>query len=145
MAEGTCCIKGCDRPVHCIGLCASHYVNVAQRYRDDQIRGKNYMERSTIPIGLMLWVRDDPKYYPRRLMHLYTDDDIGELRRAMGRLTHREREIIKMRYGLEDGYILSLKEIGRMFKVTRERVRQLETKALRKLESHMTKIEVKQC
>jgi RNA polymerase primary sigma factor len=49
-------------------------------------------------------------------------------------LTYREREIIKLRYGLGDGYTYTLEEIGRIFKVTRERVRQIEAKAVRKLQ-----------
>jgi RNA polymerase primary sigma factor len=49
-------------------------------------------------------------------------------------LTYREREIIKLRYGLGDGYTYTLEEVGRVFKVTRERVRQIEAKAVRKLQ-----------
>ena len=49
-------------------------------------------------------------------------------------LTYREREIIKLRYGLRDGYTYTLEEVGRIFKVTRERVRQIEAKAVRKLQ-----------
>jgi len=49
-------------------------------------------------------------------------------------LTYREREIIRLRYGLGDGYTYTLEEVGRIFKVTRERVRQIEAKALRKLQ-----------
>ncbi|HQR07835.1 MAG TPA: RNA polymerase sigma factor RpoD [Gemmatales bacterium] len=49
-------------------------------------------------------------------------------------LTYREREIIKLRYGLGDGYQYTLEEVGRIFKVTRERVRQIEAKAVRKLQ-----------
>jgi RNA polymerase primary sigma factor len=49
-------------------------------------------------------------------------------------LTYREREIIKLRYGLGDGYSYTLEETGRIFKVTRERIRQIESKALRKLQ-----------
>ncbi len=48
-------------------------------------------------------------------------------------LTYREREIIKLRYGIGDGYTYTLEEVGRIFKVTRERVRQVEAKALHKL------------
>ncbi len=50
-------------------------------------------------------------------------------------LTFREREIIRLRYGLVDGYSYTLEEVGRIFKVTRERVRQIEAKAVAKLQS----------
>ena len=49
-------------------------------------------------------------------------------------LTYREREIIKLRYGIGDGYTYTLEEVGKIFKVTRERVRQVEAKAIRKLQ-----------
>ncbi len=49
-------------------------------------------------------------------------------------LTYREREIIKLRYGLDGGYSYTLDAVGRIFKVTRERVRQIEVKAVRKLQ-----------
>lgn len=49
-------------------------------------------------------------------------------------LTYREREIIKLRYGIGDGYTYTLEEVGKLFKVTRERVRQIEAKAVRKLQ-----------
>jgi len=49
-------------------------------------------------------------------------------------LTYREREIIRLRYGLGDGCTYTLEEVGRIFKVTRERVRQIEAKAVRKLQ-----------
>jgi len=58
-------------------------------------------------------------------------DKIGQV---LSTLTYREREIIKLRYGLGDGYTYTLEEVGRKFKVTRERVRQIEAKALRKLQ-----------
>ena len=50
-------------------------------------------------------------------------------------LTYREREIVRLRYGLTDGYNYTLEEVGRIFKVTRERVRQIEAKAVRKLQN----------
>ncbi|MCE2784442.1 MAG: sigma-70 family RNA polymerase sigma factor [Pirellula sp.] len=50
-------------------------------------------------------------------------------------LTYREREIIRLRYGLTDGFSYTLEEVGRMFKVTRERVRQIESKAVAKLQN----------
>ncbi|MFV2068787.1 MAG: sigma-70 family RNA polymerase sigma factor [Pirellulales bacterium] len=58
-------------------------------------------------------------------------DKIDELLKT---LTYREREIIRLRYGLDDGYSYTLEEVGRIFKVTRERVRQIEAKAVRKLQ-----------
>jgi RNA polymerase primary sigma factor len=53
---------------------------------------------------------------------------------VMQTLNHREREILRMRYGLTDGYAYTLEEVGRIFSVTRERVRQIEAKAVRKLQ-----------
>ena len=50
-------------------------------------------------------------------------------------MTYREREIVRLRYGLGDGYTYTLEEVGRIFKVTRERVRQIEAKAVRKLQN----------
>ncbi|MEO2030524.1 MAG: sigma-70 family RNA polymerase sigma factor [Planctomycetaceae bacterium] len=58
-------------------------------------------------------------------------------------LTYREREIIKLRYGLGDGYSYTLEETGRIFKVTRERIRQIESKALKKLQHHTRAIHLK--
>jgi RNA polymerase primary sigma factor len=49
-------------------------------------------------------------------------------------LTYREREILRLRYGLTDGYAYTLEEVGKIFSVTRERVRQIEAKAVRKLQ-----------
>ncbi|MEQ8790380.1 MAG: RNA polymerase sigma factor RpoD [Pirellulaceae bacterium] len=56
------------------------------------------------------------------------------IERLLKTLTYREREIIRLRYGLGDGYTYTLEEVGRIFKVTRERVRQIEAKAVRKLQ-----------
>ena len=58
-------------------------------------------------------------------------------------LTYREREIIKLRYGLGDGYTYTLEEVGRIFKVTRERVRQIEAKAVRKLQHPVRSTQLK--
>lgn len=52
---------------------------------------------------------------------------------ALGALTDREREVLELRYGLIDGKDHTLEEVGKYFKVTRERIRQIEAKALRKL------------
>ena len=56
-----------------------------------------------------------------------------ELDKALATLTYREREIIKLRFGIGSGYTYTLSEVGRIFKITRERIRQIEAKALRKL------------
>ena len=57
-----------------------------------------------------------------------------ELKDAMEVLSWREREILKLRYGLGDGYCYTLEEVGRIFQVTRERIRQIENKAVQKLQ-----------
>jgi RNA polymerase primary sigma factor len=57
-----------------------------------------------------------------------------KLEQVLNTLTYREREIIKLRYGLGDGYTYTLEEVGKIFRVTRERVRQIEAKAVRKLQ-----------
>ncbi|MDR2754881.1 MAG: sigma-70 family RNA polymerase sigma factor [Planctomycetaceae bacterium] len=57
-----------------------------------------------------------------------------EIKKLLKTLTPREREIIKLRYGLENGYSYTLEEVGRIFQVTRERVRQIEQKAVQKLQ-----------
>jgi len=74
------------------------------------------------------------------------DDEIGtpvdvasnsvlreQLERVLDMLTEREREVLKLRFGLEDGYSRTLEEVGHIFEVTRERIRQIEAKALKKL------------
>lgn len=56
-----------------------------------------------------------------------------QLRSVLNTLPSREQEVLKMRFGLEDGYSLTLEEVGLYFNVTRERIRQIEAKALRRL------------
>ena len=55
------------------------------------------------------------------------------LREILETLTDRERQVVDFRFGLTDGYSRTLEEVGRLFNVTRERIRQIEAKALRKL------------
>lgn len=56
-----------------------------------------------------------------------------QLREVLATLPAREQEVLKMRFGLDDGYSLTLEEVGLYFEVTRERIRQIEAKALRRL------------
>ena len=55
------------------------------------------------------------------------------LEHVLGTLTERERRIVEMRFGLVDGYGHTLEELGKQYKLTRERIRQIEAKALRKM------------
>jgi RNA polymerase primary sigma factor len=71
---------------------------------------------------------DDPLYETNHEMLKRRLDDV------MTDLSYREREIIRLRYGLADGYAYTLEEVGKIFSVTRERVRQIESKAVRKLQ-----------
>ena len=73
--------------------------------------------------------RDDDPLYSTHQQALK-----GRIEEAMQGLNYREREIIRLRYGLTDGYAYTLEEVGKIFSVTRERVRQIETKAVRKLQ-----------
>ena len=57
-----------------------------------------------------------------------------KIEQVLNTLTYREREIMKLRYGIGGGFTYTLEEVGKRFKVTRERVRQIEAKALRKLQ-----------
>ena len=81
------------------------------------------------------------------------DDPLREINRdslharisdALELLEYREREILRLRFGLSDGYSYTLSEVGRIFSVTRERVRQIELSALRKLQqpSHAKRLSV---
>jgi RNA polymerase primary sigma factor len=57
----------------------------------------------------------------------------NRINKTLKTLSDREREIIKLRFGLVDGYSCTLEEVGRIFKVSRERIRQIQTKAIIKL------------
>lgn len=65
-----------------------------------------------------------------------------KIERLLKTLTYREREIIRLRYGLGDGYTYTLEEVGRIFKVTRERVRQIEAKAVKKLQNPVRSLQL---
>ncbi|MEW6556946.1 MAG: sigma-70 family RNA polymerase sigma factor [Elusimicrobiota bacterium] len=65
--------------------------------------------------------------------HLHSDLRYREIENALSTLGEREAEIIRLRFGVGYGYPLTLEEVGRIFNITRERVRQIEAKAIRKM------------
>ncbi len=68
------------------------------------------------------------------LLGINRDSIKAGIAEALQSLNYREREIIRLRYGLSDGYTYTLSEVGKIFSVTRERIRQIECDALRKLQ-----------
>jgi RNA polymerase primary sigma factor len=77
------------------------------------------------------FIEDDESISPdRRAAHSMLTDQVA---RVLATLTPREEKVIRLRFGLGDGTPRTLEEVGKIFKVTRERVRQIEAKALRKL------------
>ncbi|MCO8120285.1 sigma-70 family RNA polymerase sigma factor [Stieleria sp. TO1_6] len=102
------------------------------------------LKMSRQPLSLDQPVGDhDDSVFGEFLQDHRTDDPLLETNRqalkaqiglAMETLNYREREILRLRYGLADGYTYTLEEVGRIFQVTRERVRQIESKAVRKLQ-----------
>jgi RNA polymerase primary sigma factor len=96
------------------------------------------------PLSLDQPVGDHDDSYFGEFVQDYRDDDPlyetnqhalkQRIEDAMQDLNYREREIIRLRYGLADGYSYTLEEVGKIFSVTRERVRQIESKAVRKLQ-----------
>jgi RNA polymerase primary sigma factor len=102
------------------------------------------MKMSRQPLSLDQPVGDHDDSYFGEFLEDHRDDDPlydfnqqllkNRLSEVMQSLNHREREILRMRYGLTDGYAYTLEEVGKIFSVTRERVRQIEAKAVRKLQ-----------
>ena len=102
------------------------------------------LKMSRQPLSLDQPVSDhDDSYFGEFLEDHRKEDPLREANRealkqrieqAMQGLNYREREILKMRFGLADGYTYTLEEVGKVFSVTRERVRQIESKAVRKLQ-----------
>ncbi len=85
----------------------------------------------------------DDTYFGEFLEDYREDDPLLEMNQDMLKsriadvlqsLDYREREILRLRYGLADGYAYTLEEVGKIFSVTRERVRQIETKAVKALQ-----------
>jgi RNA polymerase primary sigma factor len=102
------------------------------------------LKMSRQPLSLDQPVGDHDDSYFGEFLEDYRDDDPlydtnqealkERIEEAMQTLNYREREILRLRYGLADGYSYTLEEVGRIFSVTRERVRQIESKAVRKLQ-----------
>jgi len=102
------------------------------------------MQMSRPPLSLDQPVGDhDDSYFGEFVADYREEDPLQQMNQemlkrcladALGGLTYREREIIRLRYGLADGYSYTLEEVGKIFSVTRERVRQIEAKAVRKLQ-----------
>ena len=102
------------------------------------------MKMARQPLSLDQSVGDHDDSYFGEFVEDYRDDDPlyetnqqalkCRIHEAMEHLNYREREILKLRYGLADGYSYTLEEVGKIFSVTRERVRQIESKAVRKLQ-----------
>jgi RNA polymerase primary sigma factor len=102
------------------------------------------MKMARHPLSLDQPVGDHDDSYFGEFLEDYRDEDPlydtnqqalkHRIEEAMQTLNYREREILRLRYGLADGYAYTLEEVGRIFSVTRERVRQIESKAVRKLQ-----------
>ena len=102
------------------------------------------VKMSRQPLSLDQPVGDHEDSYFGEFVEDYRDDDPlydthqlalkQQINNALQILNHREREILRLRYGLTDGYSYTLEEVGKIFSVTRERVRQIESKAVRKLQ-----------
>jgi RNA polymerase primary sigma factor len=148
-------------PVHMIDVMSK--VRVAQRILTQELQREPYPEEiaqrvempvkdvqavlnhSRVPLSLDQPVGDhDDAYFGEFLegkegSSVVPDEYRRVLRERLSEilqsLTYREREIIKLRYGLEDGFAYTLEEVGHIFQVTRERIRQIEAKAMRKLQT----------
>ena len=71
--------------------------------------------------------------------YAYREQLKESLREVLSTLTEREENVIRMRFGLDNGQPMTLEEVGQKFGVTRERIRQIEAKAIRKLK-HPTRL-----
>jgi RNA polymerase primary sigma factor len=102
------------------------------------------MKMARQPLSLDQPVGDHDDSYFGEFLEDHRDDDPlydthqqalkQRIEEAMEALNYREREILKLRYGLADGYTYTLEEVGNIFSVTRERIRQIESRAIRKLQ-----------
>ncbi len=104
---------------------------------DEIIRNTQEPVSIETPIGddedalLSDFIRDKASLSPPdTVVHIHLREQVEE---ALRTLTERESQVLKMRFGLEEGREHTLEEVGQVFKVTRERIRQIESKALKKL------------
>ena len=117
---------------------------LAQRAQLSTEDARCIMRMARQPLSLDQPVGDHDDSYFGEFLEDHRDEDPlydsnqealkNRIEEAMEALNHREREIIRLRYGLADGYTYTLEEVGKIFQVTRERVRQIESKAVRKLQ-----------
>ena len=117
---------------------------IAERAKLSLDDARVIMKMARQPLSLDQPVGDHDDSYFGEFLEDYRDDDPlyetnqaalkSRIQEAMEHLNYREREILKLRYGLADGYSYTLEEVGKIFSVTRERVRQIESKAVRKLQ-----------
>ncbi len=146
-------------PVHMKEL-ISKLTKVTRRYRQEYGRDpsleeytrslhismdkvKNVLKIMQEPVSLSTPIGEDEDSYledfiedkagPAPSMSATTFLRRGEVEKVLQTLTDREAKIIKLRFGIDSGYPRTLEEVGRIFRVTRERVRQIEAKAIRKL------------
>ena len=116
---------------------------IAQRARISVDKVREIIKVSQVPLSLEAPVGDEES---SRLGDFVEDGTIqapdeivlkgllrDDLEDVMSSLSERERTVLKLRFGLDDGHPRTLEEVGRVFAVTRERIRQIEAKALRKL------------
>ena len=115
------------------------------RISEEKVR--EIMRLSQVPVSLETPVgkEEDSRlgdFIPDRADSI--DKEIEQIRlkeqvdHVVGKLPERERLVIRMRFGLDDGRARTLEEVGREFHVTRERIRQIEVKALRRLRNRKT-------
>ncbi len=86
-------------------------------------------EEDENPLGAFIMDVDSPSPVQEAELNILKE----QIQEVLGDLNERERRVISLRFGIEDGYPRTLEEVGNIFKVTRERIRQIEAKALRKL------------
>jgi len=105
---------------------------------------ENILQMNREPLSLDQPLTDHEESYFGEFLEDYREEDPLQemhydmlkhrINEALAGLSYREREILRLRYGLSDGYAYTLEEVGKIFSVTRERVRQIEAKAVRKLQ-----------